>query len=372
MNQNFAKISKVLAKSLGITTEELMHSYDRATAADIAAVCELMHLGFGVADNVSKEVIAWRYFDSSNNPSDIFVLRYQGKLIGAIGAEPIKVNVKGNKYEGIIASDIVVHPEHMKRGIGGWMNLYLQDKFPIVIAMGSNENSDTMVRRLFKPMNCRHHFKMLFSIKNYLEIRQWPNFIVTFASLLAVVPLALLRGPYLKSLPSGYTLSWSDNADNLALFFNDSEYQCRNLNVIARSEKYCRWRYDLNPKSQFKILELRKENRLVGYAAVKDKVAGTPLKDWQLMDWDFLPGFRDKSHLQILLSAVAKYAVKNAAQSLSVMASDELSRSSLLRTGFSHRAGDDGFFLWSQSQVDPSVLNENNWFLSLCDTDEAL
>lgn len=372
MNQNFVKISKVLAKSLGISAEELMQSYDRATAADIADVCELMHLGFGAADNVSKKVIAWRYFDSSNNPSDIFVLRYQGKLIGAIGAEPIKVKVGGDHYEGIIASDIVVHPEHMKRGIGAWMNLYLQEKFPIVIAMGSNENSDTMVRRLFKPMNCRHHFKMLFSIKNYLEIRQWPDFFVTLASMLAVLPLALLRAPFLKSLPLGYTLSWVNNTDNLAMFFTDPEYQCRNLNAISRSAKYCRWRYDLNPKSQFKILELRKDNRLVAYAVVKDKVAGVLVKDWQLMDWDFLPGFRDRNHLQILLSAVAKYAVKNAAHSLSVMASDELSRTSLLHTGFSHRAAEDGFFLWSQSQVDTSVRNENNWFLSLCDTDEAL
>ncbi len=372
MNQNFAKISKVLAKSLGVTAEELAQSYSRATASDVADVCELMHLGFGAAENVSKAVIAWRYFDSSNNSSDIFVLRYQGKLIGAIGAEPIKVKVGDHEHEGIIASDIVVHPDHMKRGIGAWMNLYLQEKFPIVIAMGSNENSDTMVRRLFKPMNCRHHFKMLFSIKNYLEIRQWPDFFVTLASILAVLPLALLRVPFLKSLPSGYTLAWVDNADGLSMFFNDSEYQCRNLSAISRSANYCRWRYDLNPKSQFKILEMRKENRLVGYAVVKDSVKAIMAKDWQLMDWDFLPSYRDKKHLQILFSAVTKFAVKNAAQSLSIMASDELSCTSLLRTGFSHRASDDGFFLWSQSQVDPSVLNENNWFLSLCDTDEAL
>jgi hypothetical protein len=307
MNQNFVKISKVLAKSLGIAAEELMQSYDRAVAAEIADVCDLMHLGFGAADNVSKEVIAWRYFDSSHNSSDIFVLRYQGKLIGAIGAEPIKVKVGDNEYDGIIASDIVVHPEHMKRGIGAWMNLYLQEKFPIVIAMGSNENSDTMVRRLFKPMNCRHHFKMLFSIKKYLEIRQWPDVIVTLASILAVLPLTLLRSPFLKSLPLDYTSSWSDNTDNLPMFFNDHDCQQRNLTGILRSAKYCRWRYDLNPKSQFKILEMRKDNRLIGYAVVKDSVAGILAKDWQLMDWDFLPAFRDKKHLQILFSAVAKY-----------------------------------------------------------------
>lgn len=372
MNQNFAKISKVLAKSLGITAEELVQSYDRATAADLADLCELMYFGFGAAENVSKSVIAWRYFDSASSGSNIYVLRYQGKLIGAIGAEPIRVRVSDNEYEGIIASDIVVHPDHMKRGIGAWMNLFLQETFPIVIAMGSNENSNTMVRRLFKPMNCRHHFKMLFSIKNYLEIRQWPPFIVKFASILALLPLALLRAPFFKSLPSGYTLTWVDTTNSLSAFFDCPEYQYRNLNAISRSAKYCHWRYDLNPKSQFKILEMREENRFIGYAIVKNKVAGIIAKDWQLMDWDFLLSFRDETHLKILFSAVAKYALENDAQSLSVMASDTLSRKSLLHSGFSQRAVDDGFFLWSQSQVDISVRDENNWFLSLCDTDEAL
>ena len=372
MNQNFAKISKVLATSLGITAEELTQSYDRATDADIADLCELMRLGFGSAENVRKEVLAWRYFSSSNNSSDIFVLRYQGKLIGAIGAEPIKVKVGDNEYEGITASDIVVHPDHMKRGIGAWMNLYLQHKFPIVVAMGSNENSNNMVRRLFKPMNCRYHFKMLFTIKNYLEIRRWPPFIVNPLSVICALPLALLRVLFLKPLPDGYTITTVDTAENLPLFFYHPAYKHRNLNSILRSEKYCRWRYDFNPKSDFKILEMRNENHFIGYAVVKHPVTGAIAKDWQLMDWDFLPNFRDQKHLQILFSAVAKYAIENNAHSLSVMASDNLSRMSLRSSGFSHRALDDGFFLWAQSHVDSAVLDDSNWFLSLCDTDEAL
>ena len=371
MNQNFAKISKVLASSLGITTEELICSYDRATAADIADVCELMQLGFGCTENVNKNVIAWRYFDFSNNSSDIFVLRYQGKLIGAIGAEPIKVKVGDNEYQGIIASDIVVHPDHMKRGIGAWMNLYLQDKFSIVIAMGSNKNSNTMVRRLFKPMNCRHHFKILFSIKNYLEVRAWPPFFVKLISVLAVLPLRLSWAPLLTSLPHNYALTIADNTNSLPLFFNSPEYQHRKLNAVLRSAKYCGWRYDFNPKSHFKIFELRKQNILIGYAVVKKATTGTA-NTWQFMDWDLLPNFRDEKHVRILMSGVVKYAVKNGAQSICVMASDTLSCKSLLQTGFSRRALDDGFFLWAQEHVNSTVRDENSWFLRLCDTDEAL
>jgi len=371
MVQSYEKITKVLAASLGITADELVRCYQRATIADLAAICELMCLGFGVVENLGSEIIAWRYFNYSKNISDIFVLRYQGHLIGAVGAEPIKVKVGDKEYDGIRAADIVVHPDHMKRGIGAWMNLHLQHSFPIVMAMGSNENSNTLVRRLFKPMNCRHHFKILFSIKSYLDVRGWPPLLANIVAMFSILPLALNRAFYLQSLPRNYALTPVDNTRQLALLFSDSEYHPPNANIVLRSAEYCRWRYDLNPKSGFKALELSMQNRCVGYAIIKNGAA-SKMHDWQIMDWDLLPKFRDQKHLRILFGAAVKYAVKDGAQSLSVMASDPLSCDSLRQTGFSHRALDDGFFLFANASVDPAIFNESRWFLSLCDTDESL
>lgn len=371
MIQNYEKITKVLAASLGMSADELVSCYARATIADLAAICELMCLGFGVVENLSPEIIGWRYFNFSKNISDIFVLRYQGVLIGAVGAEPIKVKVGDKEYEGIRAADIVVHPEHMKRGIGAWMNLHLQHTFPVVMAMGSNENSNTLVRRLFKPMNCRHHFKILFSIKSYLGVRGWPPLVANIVAMFAVLPLVLNRTFHLQSLPRDYALTLADNTRQLAVLFNDSEYQPPSANIVLRSAEYCHWRYDLNPKSNFKTLELSLKGRCVGYAVVKNGVTNK-MQDWQLMDWDLLPSFRDEKHMHILFSAAVKYAVKDGAQSLSVMASDRLSCSGLRKAGFSHRALDDGFFLFANASVDPAILNESQWVLNFCDTDESL
>lgn len=371
MIQNYEKITKVLATSLGLTTEELVRCYNRATIADIAAICELMCLGFGVVENLSPEIIAWRYFTFSKNVSDIFVLRYKGNLIGAVGAEPISVKVGDKEYQGIRAADIVVHPDHGKRGIGAWMNLHLQYTFPIVMAMGSNDKSDTMVRRLFKPMSCRNHFKILFSVKGYFAVRGWPPFALKVASLFATVPLAIIRQPFLKSLPSGFTLSEHASSEGLDAFFNNPAYQPRNTSIALRSTEYCRWRYDLNPKSHFTILQLHDQHKILGYVVIKREPA-TLSKDWQLMDWDLLPNLRDQKHLRILFSAAIKSAINDGAHSLSVLAGDELSCTSLRQTGFSHRAVDDGFFLWAQDSVTRDVLDEKQWFLSLCDTDESL
>lgn len=371
MTQAFEKISKVLATSLNISAEELVRSFNRATKEDIPAVCELMRLGFGDVESLKPPVIAWRYFDFSTHESDIFVLRYQGNIIGAVGAEPITVNADGVEVQGIRAGDIVVHPEHMRRGIGAWMNLYLQEHFSLVMAMGSNENSTTMVRRIYKPMNCRHHLKILFSTKRYLEFRGWSPLIIKIITILTTIPLLFIRFLFFKMLPSGYRVDVVDNTDRLHTFFNNPKYYPRHLNMVPRSAEYCRWRYDVNPKSNFKIFEMYKKNRLVGYAVVR-KNAKEKKSGWQLMDWDVLPHLRNKRHFRLLFSAVVKWVAGQNAESLSAMASDILSLESLVRSGFSHRALEDGFYLWVKPGVAPAALDESRWFLTLCDTDEAL
>jgi hypothetical protein len=135
--------------------------------------------------------------------------------------------------------------------------------------------------------------------------------------------------------------------------------------------EYCHWRYDLNPKSTFNILSLYHKNNLIGYAILK-KDTTTPDNDWQIMDWDLLSSFRDEKSLHVLFSASVSSAIESGAQSLCALASDSLSCEGLKKSGFSHRAVDDGFFLFAQEHVSRDVFDENQWFLSLCDTDESL
>lgn len=371
MTQAFAQISKVLATSLNISADELMNSFNRATKADIVEVCELMHLGFGKADNLRENVLAWRYFNFSSHSSDVFILRYKGELIGAVGTEPLHIKVGDKICEGIRAGDIVVHPDHLKRGIGAWMNMYLQSNYPIAMSMGSNKNSNTMVRRLFKAMKCRHHLKILFSTQSYFAAKGIPAPLAKLLSAISILPLKVIRWVTVRPLGAHYKISVVENTANLAAFFNDPDYKVREQSIALRSAEYCQWRYDLNPASVFYIFEMRQANRLIGYAIVKQPHTATG-GDWKVMDWDCLAGSRSDKHYQALFNAVVKWVAKTSAESLSVMTSDQLSIASLMRSGFSHRAVEDGFFLWAKTEVDPIIMNETQWFLSFCDTDEAL
>lgn len=371
MTAAFDKISKVLATSLHLSADELRSAFGRATHTDLPEICQLMQLGFGEVNNLRADVLAWRYFNFSKQGSDIFVLRHKGGIIGAVGTEPLIVKIGDQVCTGIRAGDIVVHPDYLKSGIGAWMNLYLQNEFPIAMAMGSNKNSNTMVRRLFKAMNCRHHLKILFSTRAYFEAKGLPSAVARILSAISIVPLRLIRLLANKSLDDKYTVSVVTDTANLAEFFNDPDYKVRAQSIVLRSADYCHWRYDLNPISRFFTFEMRQAKRLIGYAIVKQPhtEAGG---DWQLMDWDLLASARTEQIYQELFSAVVDWVAETSAESLSVMTSDQLSIDSLLHSGFSHRAVEDGFFLWANAEVDAAVLNEKQWFLSFCDTDEAL
>lgn len=371
MTAAFDKISKVLATSLNLSADELHRSFNRACKADLPEVCNLMHQGFGDAGNLREDVIAWRYFNYSKQGSDVFVLRYKGELIGAVGVEPLSVKVGDHICEGIRAGDIVVRPDHLKSGIGAWMNMYLQNEFSITMAMGSNKNSNTMVRRLFKAMNCRHHLKILFSTKSYFEAKGLPSLIAKTLSTVSILPLKVIRLFTAKPLEKQYTIAVVGNTANLAEFFNDPDYKVRSQSIVLRSADYCHWRYDLNPMSVFHTVEMRQSQRLIGYAIVKQAHSATG-GDWQLMDWDLLASFRSEELYQELFSAVVDWVAETSAESLSVMSSDQMSIDSLMHSGFSHRAVEDGFFLWANATVDAAVMNEKQWFLSFCDTDEAL
>lgn len=367
----FEKISKVLAASLNISAEELHRSFSRATQADVPAVCTLMHLGFGEVANLRDDVVAWRYFNFSKHGSDLFVLRYKGEIIAAVGTEPINVKIGDQVCSGIRAGDIVVRPDYLKSGIGAWMNLYLQNEFSITMAMGSNKNSNTMVRRLFKAMNCRHHLKILFSTKAYFEAKGFSALAARTLSFISILPLNIIRRVAAKRLEDIYKISVATNTVNLAEFFADPDYQARAQTIVLRSADYCHWRYDLNPISVFFTFEMRQANRLLGYAIVKQPHCATG-GDWQLMDWDFLASSRSDKLYRELFSAVVGWVAATSAESLSVMASDQLSITSLVGSGFSYRAVEDGFFLQAKPGVNAAVMNENQWFLSFCDTDEAL
>jgi|GEM_PF-1949462 len=370
MNKKFEQITTVLARSLGLETEQFLNAFQRATAADFEAICALRRLGFGREGEMDEKILSWRYFDSSKQCSDIYVLKYHGKVIAAVGAEPIQVELGGALVEGVRTADIVVHPDHLKRGIGGWMNLFMQHHYRVVMAMGANENSSSMVRRVFKPMNCRRHFKLLLSCKSYLLRRGIPGLAAQLVDGLVWQSYRFLLSSKLRRFSGEFTVDTHASVSSLALYFQQPGAEGWTKKGVRRDFDFCHWRFELNPKSDFQCIVVSNVAGPLAYAIVKTDSNNSG--DYYLMDWSIVREYKNIQHWKCLLAEVVA-AVKSAGgRSIAVLASDELSVSGLCQSTFSERAKDDAFYLYADQSLGEEVLNENAWYITYADTDEML
>lgn len=259
MQHKFEQLSKVMASLLKISPDTLLENFQPATLDDLTAICNLRRQGFGNLGDIDYPKMQWRYFSRPNTTSSLYALKLNDEIIAVVGAEPIQVKVGKAIYNGVEAADIVVAQAYLQKGIGAWMNMYLQHKYPIVIAMGSNENSSSLVRRVFTPMNCRMHFKYLILLRSYLASKGIPSSLLTLFSLIAWLPLKLRRLIDQHKFSNDYHLHTFSTAEEVGIFL-DSQKSNNALSRIEKNKEFYRWRYDTNPVSNFIYLAVYYKN----------------------------------------------------------------------------------------------------------------
>lgn len=370
MSYKFEQFSKVMASLLGITYAELLDNFQPATLDDLNAICRLRSAGFKRLGDNDYATMRWRYFHRLNSPSGLFALKLNGEIIAVVGAEPIKVNVGNFTYNGVEAADIVVAKEYLQKGIGAWMNMYLQHQYPIVIAMGANENSSSLVRRVFSPMNCRMHFKYMISLRAYLASKGVPSFMLTVMCLIAWTPLRLRRLVYHTLFTKDYQVRTFTTADEIEIFLNENTSN-DTLSRIEKDKAFYHWRYDTNPVSNFIYLAVFHKNNPVALCVLKSGDQSNK-KDWYLMDWVLSREYKTSENLRNLYRTCVKYAADNGAESVSILLSDKFSEESAIAAGFSHRSTNDGFYLYANETINKAIFDDSNWYITYADTDEQL
>lgn len=358
-----------MAHSLGLSGDELLHAFAPALIRDIDAVCELRRRGFGPHLTDDKEKIRWRYFSRNPKRSDLLVLKLENKIVAAVGVEPISVRLNGSTYAGVRCADIVVEPALMGKGLGAWMNLYVQDQYPIVMAMGSNQFSASMVNKLFTAMPVRQYLKFPVTGGTYLA-RKATNINVIRCARFPVDAWLWARRKFyfLRSRIRGYNVRVLDNFDAVKQFAALTDVTDNTMAV--RDPAFIQWRYADNVVSEFVPLVLCKHDEVIGYAVLKTDAEG-PASQWHLMDWQVQSNHRAKATLKYLMLACVEHAATQGAALVTALLSDELSKSAALDSGFIFRYRDEGFHLWADTTISNDIYSAPLWFLSFADTDEV-
>lgn len=366
------RLTAVLAKQLHTTPATLNDSFIRASDHHTADVSHIRRLVF--QDEICSEdekYLYWRYFSRNSGTSNLWVLKHQGIIIGAVGTDPIEISIKGQTVKGIRCMDAIIHPHYDGRGLGAWMNLKLQSMFDLVIAVGANEKSIGMLNKLFKPLPIRKYFKYPLNMKGYFLTR---TNIPLLSTLIAGIPNIFyrLRLKYLlhkSTLPENYTLNKHCNIQTIIDELPLEKGSLIEINTI-KTTQYFHWRYITNPRNNFITMTVKQEQKIVGYVifCTKYKPAYHRLEGF-IVEWNIYTDENKNALLKNLLVNAVKDMYYQGAEVVNIVLNDKTSEQCAQNSGFIWRNTDSRFFINAKPHLDSSLYDAEKWFFSMSDSD---
>lgn len=375
MSSQFQRFTKVLARSLKLDDQTLLSGLMLAGRDDIATVSDLRRRVFGRIIRPDDEIyLTWRYLTRDGYPSTLWMLKYQGKVIAALGIEPVELDIQGKSESAVRSMDAIVEPEYDSRGVGAWLTLAIQDRYDCVLVTGGNENSSSMLGKLFKSLPVRQHYKIILHSHDFLnqKIRFSPNW--------AISPLVdLFVNFYLKhkwrvnTILNTFEIRYFEGVVPLLEYIKEPVNALGQVKVV-RTHSYLKWRYADNPCTEYLSLGVFDGDDLRAYAiynlepvAEREGVLMGQVIDWYIKSKDDAPDI-----LTSLLIATIKQLKQRGADEVSMVLNDSFSAQAAIAAGFVFRHSDSGFFVHcANTLADDPVYSPQSWFQSLGDSDTA-
>lgn len=279
------KTSKVVARALKVTPEDLLSSFRRATVADLPQILSLRAqvLGAGITWD-DEAYLLWRYRFGRDGlrGGDCLVVMLNGQLHGLIGTEDVTLRWGDTSVSGIRVMDILIQPELSSIGLGVWISQVLQARHPLVLAVGANANSKGLVTRLFDVLPNRRVWVCPIRIDHFLS-KRLPHAALVWSG--ARVGNALIWGVRAWGVGTGRQGIVVEQVKTLP---EQLDTLLRNaagpdLIDVVRSRERLAWRL-ATPRSQFAIWVAHRQGELLGLTITRRDDHGDGQRVWTLMD----------------------------------------------------------------------------------------
>lgn len=291
----YPTLTRVVARSLGLAAAELEGALRPAGPQDFDDVLAFrrqhLHVPIRWPDG---DYLRWRYrwTPGGEGFGDFWLLRRAGEPIAALGLESLACRFDSRTLRGVRGMDLLVRPDCRDSGLGVWLNATLIERHPFAIAMGANENSAGMVRRLFRPLRPRRTFTHPLDLGPFLA-RRWPRLRALAPALGPAANAGLaVRRRWLLGGAAG-PLSFGAQAQ-----LGDADIPVAAPSEgpavhVVRDAAYLNRRLLQNPRRPARVRVLPGHGRVAGYMASAtgidpDGRAETHIVDWQCEGADAL------------------------------------------------------------------------------------
>jgi hypothetical protein len=371
MKMTLERISPYLAKSLGMPDEALAQSFAPATREDLDELVRFrLSLFEGDAPWDDKRYLDWRYnFDGTGTERNcMWVFRKESKIIGCLGIEVVNLHLSGTLIPACKAMDILVDPEFDGRGLGAWMNLYLMSIYPVIIVVGSNENSHSLLMRLFHQISHTRIFKLPVRSCQFLQKGLKSSLLSSVVS----VPFDLLLSARRK-------LQWGRVEKGISTrelsvippYIAQLKSGRENQVSIQRSSEYLTWRFANNPRREFTVIGVFKGKDLVGITICHLFLSeSTQQPEATILEWFFMEDGAGINYQTLLFQESISFLMAKGACTINVEAYCNSCHENFRHLGFIVRDMSLPFFVYVRdNELREQLYDEDKWFLTEGDYD---
>jgi hypothetical protein len=370
----YEKVTRLISRSLGLDPRELSAAFKPAGRDDLAPLLAFRqaYLGNSIAWDDAQYLI-WRYdfspFDvtkaaDTETTNRYWVLKLNDEICGAIGFDQVNLVINGKVSPAKNPLDLLVKSELDGLGLGVWMSLHLQQRYPLMFAMGATRRSHSIVKKLFHPMPDIGAWKILLDTETYIQRHIHNPFFSRLFARCVNRGLRLVRFWQQPSSNTSVTVTplerFSTAPDEVAKL----EHGINSPSVIfrQRSGEFLNWRFIDNPRRQYQTLVAHTDQRLSGYVVYR-------IQEQKLHIADLFFATNDANTAYALLKQLLVIAHQQKLSMILFIALAPSYSTYLQNMGFSWR--DDGH-LFSVFTADEAlqalIYDEQNWLATEIDT----
>ena len=312
MALTFEAATRLVARALKLTPDLLNGSLRPATLSDLPHLLAFRreHLGATVGWD-DAAYLSWRYRlgRPQHGFGDLWMLPGAAGPLAMLGTEELPAQLGELALTGARVMDLLARADLQETGIGAWLNQSIFRKHDFALAMGANQNSAGIVKRLYQPLPSRQTSTHPIDLRPYVGRKVQGRMLASAASAAGTVGMGALRSWRRLTRPSTIALTTISRFDDGMLPMRRTE--SGQLHVV-RDAAYLNRRLFENPRRRHEALAASRGDRAAGYIAWMIVAGGHAdgTDELQIVDWQ---AGDDRALGQLLMGAVARAAAAGCA-----------------------------------------------------------
>jgi len=346
----------------------------RLREAEIPELIRVKAQVYGLEPTESPEYYRWKFFDNPHRGGQVpfWILREGPRMVGGIGAMPVRMRVFGRELQGEFACDMFIERGRQRSGLGTTlMDAYIADSpWPLMVNTSPSLHR-FLTKRGFVDLTSGFRFQARILRPGAVLQARWGGLqgrVARLADPVLRAGLALRAGLLAKPLDPEVVVEerpafelWSETIREAAEKDHDI--------IVIRDPDYLRWKYQARPLRSYRILCASRRGRPVGYATFRLREGRDGGEALCVIQELFAPRAESAAR-RTLLDHVLRAARDAGAQAVKILTTDTAAAADLRACGFLALKASPGFLCPRQPGLDDAaVMTISNWFLTGGDCD---